>query len=29
MWKWKDLVEFGQGVVIGTVLGAMVLIALG
>lgn len=29
MWKRKDLVEFGQGMVLGTVIGVMILLALG
>ena len=29
MWKWEDLTPFGQGVVVGIVLGFLVLVALG
>lgn len=29
MWKRKDFIEFGQGVVMGAIMGVMILLALG
>lgn len=29
MWKRKDFIEFGQGMVLGTAIGVMILLALG